>query len=59
MSNPAPVPAPTPKSPPATEQLSLVARITSLEDQIQRIYGMMARDRDWMDELRARIGLTL
>lgn len=44
---------------PASEQLSLVQRITALEDQIQRIYGMMARDRDWMDEFRARVGLTL
>lgn len=59
MTNPAPVPAPKPPSPPATESLSLVQRITSLEDQIQRIYNMMARDREWMDELRARIGLTL
>ena len=56
MNNTAPALVP---SPPATETLSLVARITSLEDQITRIYGMMARDREWMDELRARIGLTL
>lgn len=52
-----PVPAVPPTPPPPPEPVSLVQRITALEDQIQRIYAMMARDREWMNELGARIGL--
>ena len=47
-----------PPDPPALDAPSLVQRITTLEDQLQRVFVMMKRDREYMDELRARIGLT-
>lgn len=46
-----PAPAPDPPLP------SLVQRIAALEDQLQRVYAMMARDREYMGNLRERIGL--
>lgn len=54
MNDTTPAPAP-----PATETLSLVQRIAALEDSMTRIYGMLARDREYWNELCARIGLTL